>query len=129
YPGAVEPRLVLARYHVQQQQHDQALTLLNELPEHPRVMLAMGRIEQARGNSAEAERLARGALAATPDDDDARKLLTAALLGQGKLEEAVEWLESWLESVPDDIPTLHRVAAYHLQQGREDKAQVLYERL
>lgn len=129
YPGAVEPRLVLARYHVQQQQHDQALSLLNELPEHPRVLLAMGRIEQARGNSGEAERLARRALAATPDDEDARKLLTAALLGQGRLEEAVEWLESWLESVPDDIPTLHRVAAYHLQQGREDKAQVLYERL
>ncbi|MDO8863766.1 tetratricopeptide repeat protein [Haliea sp. E1-2-M8] len=129
HPEAAEPRLVLARYHVQQGEPEAAVSLLRTLPDHPRVLVLLAQIEQSRNDPLAAEGFLRRALELDPENDEARKLLVASLLLQGKVQLAEELQAFWLAELPDNIATLHQMAALYLARGWIESARIVYERL
>lgn len=82
----------------------------------PGVEELLGRAEAALeiGRPEEAERAARGALAAAPESEAGHGLLARALMNQGRHDEALGAAEAGLGATPDS-EWLHRLRAVQLQ--------------
>lgn len=88
-------------------------------------LTGLGALANARHDFAQAERLARQAIAANPFSADAYGVLTDALTQLGRPAEATEAAQRMLDLRPG-LPALSR-AAYDLEQhGRVDEARTLW---
>ena len=70
----------------------------------------------------QAEREARTAIALDPQADDARLVLSRALVGQGYADEAVSLLEARVHAAPDDAALHLAFAALLAEAGRDSAA-------
>lgn len=81
------------------------------------------------GNFVEAEGIFRRLLALEPDNARVLRDLGDALVGQEKLDDALEAYQASLEGSPDDDQTLARVARLQAVRGEFEEAESYYRRV
>lgn len=86
------------------------------------IALAQRKLEQAHGFFAQAR-------AAEPDFFDAALKLYETAFTPGQPEDALQTLEAWIESHPDNRAAKRALAMGYVTAGRLDDARVLHEKL
>ncbi len=87
--------------------------------------LAKAREANAQGKPAEAETLARQALAQQPGNENAQVILADALIAQNKNDEAETLLRQMLARPKPDVGALRTLAALLQKEGRGDEVEPL----
>lgn len=106
-----------------------ALEALSELPDpDPRAMLSLAQIYLQQQEPARAARILRDVDERLPDNRVVTVMLTQALIGSGRLEEAVRRLQRTLRRDPNDLESRLTLAELQREAGEyDDEASTLAE--
>lgn len=131
-PGSVPARVELAGLFYRKGDLDEAeaqLAVVKRLaPENLFGLVLSGDIAFARNNYEQAVEIYRQGLALA-NSDSLSASLYRALLGADRADEALDFLESWMERFPDSIKSLRLLAQRYHHDGDLKKAWTNYERL
>lgn len=125
HPTAPEPRLVLARYLLQQEELAEAESLLLQLPENTQALSWLAQIERRRNQPQAAEAYLRRLLELQPDAIAARKLLVESLILQGKVQEAGEQFAEFPEGTLSGAELQVVQGRIAVSQGDMEKGEAL----
>lgn len=123
---ALEPRLMLANYHLRRGDSAKALEIAREAggiaPERAQVLDVLGQAEQAAGNYSEAVAQFAKLSAQAPDKAEVLYRLALAQASAGDVAEAAASLRKAGEIDPENPMVLSARATLALREGRHDEA-------
>ncbi len=88
----------------------------------PELVLATAEVALAEGDDGEAARAAQAYLALDEDSATAMRILGAAQLGRGLVQQAEDWLQAALREDPDRADTLRLLGRVFLRLGEPESA-------
>ena len=101
---------------------DQASELLQatlaHFPNHAGTLVALARLDAAKGKLDDAFALVRRSLAANPSDLDSQRMMADLLRVQGLNDQALRMYEAVLAQRPGHVATMLDIASLHIQAGR-----------
>lgn len=102
-------------------------TALTQLPDHPAILASAGIAAHNAGELAAAVDYYNVALSQDPSQVDLYNNLLAALLDEGRADEARENCRRWLERAPDDIEAMAFSALLDVETGRHEAAEPWFD--
>ncbi len=125
-PHSISGHLFMADWYFRNKLYNnaqiEALKAFDIYPDHPRVLNLLGKLEMASGNFRQAEQFFIRSIALKPTLPESHKLYVRALSKQGRHEESVTRLVSYLKIAPLD-PELRYLMAFNLYKlGRLEEA-------
>jgi len=100
---------------------------LKQLPDHPAILASAGIAAHNAGEIAAAIDHYKAALARDPGQVDIYNNLLAALLGEGRADEAREYCRQWLQIAPADIEAMAFMSLLDIETGRGEAAQPWFD--
>ncbi len=102
-------------------------TALAHLPEHPAILASAGIAAHNAGALAAAIDYYEAALSRDPGQVDIYNNLLAALLAEGRADEAREHCRHWLDKAPADIEAMAFMSLLDNEIGRDEQAQPWFD--
>lgn len=124
-----EVRLELAEILLKKGKVDQALQVLQDVGDHPKVLAIRADCLRFQGHRAEARALLDQALAKDPGSVEALRLLADLHLEAGEPFEAIKFLRPALEKDPHDLFSLSRLSRAYKLMGDQAEAEKVTIRL
>lgn len=124
-----EVRAELAEIFVRKGQVDQALQMLENITDYPRVLALRAECLRIQGQTATAEELLKRALASDPGNLDALRLLADLHLEAHRSAEAVILLKRALQADPNDDRSLSLLVRAHEMAGARAEAEQVRQTL
>jgi len=100
---------------------------LKQLPDHPAILASAGIAAHNAGETGAAIDYYTAALSRDPSLVDIYNNVLAALLVEGRSEEAAEHCRRWLEAAPADIEAMAFKALLDIETGRDEAAQPWFD--
>jgi Tfp pilus assembly protein PilF len=130
--GSLESRLMLASAYLKEglcEQAERVLTeILNKTPDWPPAMLQMARLRTKQQRYAEAERLLRKVLVCHESDSTAHSDMVKVLIGQGKVDEALQTATAAAEQYPEQAENWFVLGVCYEHQDKIKEAADAYRR-
>ncbi len=121
----------LAEIYIQQGDNDQAVDLLNKIPESDMDSQLLGMLAYAYSQGQHPDKAIetyQKALEQDPNNNNLQRYYADALLSAGKTDAARDELKKILENDPDDGATYKRLAVLDREEGRFDDARKEFEK-
>ncbi len=127
HPAALQPRLVLGRYHMVKRQNEEVVKVLEELPQLqrnlPPVMALLAEAELNQQDYAAALPILERLVRQQPGEAKAHFLLARAQTGLNNVPKGIESLERAVALNPDLLPARVALARLYQLTGRHEQLQ------
>jgi tetratricopeptide (TPR) repeat protein len=130
-PGDDEVRIIVAQSMVRLAMFDDAMEMLEKIPEQGRsveALFAVGRVSMAQGDVEKAQKFMELAAAEKTHDPNILNSLVAIYESQGELESGLNLLQEALEANPDSADLWHVSGLSQIRQKNLQEAQSAFEK-
>lgn len=125
HPAALEPRLLLGRYHLSQGRPEKVAPLFDSLEEEqqrsPQVLQLLALSQLSAKEHGKAKYTLEQLIESTPDTADLHHMMARAAAGEGDYEQVEQELLRALEIDETHLPSRIALARLAMTQGEEDK--------